>query len=567
MTRAPSATVSPGAERAAAGKPLLSVSNLTVSFGQADPVVRGVSFDVPAGSCVALVGESGSGKSVTARSIIGLAGDTARVGADRLEVSGSDILSLSTSKLRRLRGGTVGFVLQDALVSLDPLRPVGREIADALRLHTTLSAAGRRERVRELLERVGVPDPEHRAKQRSGELSGGLRQRALIASAIAANPALVIADEPTTALDATVQEQILLLLEDLKASGTSLLLISHDLAVVNRIADTIVVMKDGRVVESGPAEQILTAPEHPYTKQLIKAVPAGKPRHTPLSTEPTRLSITPRLSAASDENASVPTTAAVLEATGLVKSYRNPDGTLRRAVDDVTFALAPGSTLGVVGESGSGKSTTARIVLGITSPEEGEVRLLGNDWSSLSERDRRPQRTRIGAIYQDPLSSFDPRWSVNSILLDALTQGRRESRDAVREREAEIADLLDAVGLPSTVGARRPRHLSGGQRQRVAIARALAPRPEVIVCDEPVSALDVSVQAQVLDLLDELQRVLHLSYLFISHDLGVVQHMSDEVAVMSQGRIIESGRADQIFDHPQHDYTKQLLRASPRLGS
>ncbi|MFK3668984.1 dipeptide ABC transporter ATP-binding protein [Leifsonia aquatica] len=534
-------------------EPILDVRGLTVGF-RADravtPVVRGVDLRIEPGRCLALVGESGSGKSVTARSIVGLNGPAARTEADRLSVGDRDILRLSDRGLRRVRGKEVGYVLQDALVSLDPLRPVGREIDDALRLHTRLSPAKRRERVLELLASAGVPEPAQRSRQRSGELSGGLRQRALIASAIALQPPLLIADEPTTALDATVQEQILALLEELKERGTAILLISHDLAVVGRVADDISVMNGGEIVEHGPAEQVLFDARDAYTRRLIAAVPADRPRGTRLS------------EAAPPQREAAATPAApaevVLQARDLVKHYRNPDGTARLVLDQVSFDLHRGRTLGLVGESGSGKTTAARVALGITEPESGAVTLFGAPWTAASERDRRRERHRIGAVYQDPLGSFDPRLSVEDILAEAL--GSRPGPAA-----ADIARLLDEVGLPSTVLRRRPLHLSGGQRQRVAIARALAPRPEIIVCDEPVSALDVSVQAQVLDLLDDLQRELGLSYLFISHDLGVIQHVSDEVAVMSAGRIVETGSAEQIFRSPADPYTRALLEAAPRL--
>jgi peptide/nickel transport system ATP-binding protein len=557
MTTTPSSSLPTG--------PLVDVRDLNVSFrgrNGVTPVVRNVSFSLEAGTSLALVGESGSGKSVTARSLIGLAGANALTTASALTVRGNDVLGLSGAKLRRMRGADVGFVLQDALVSLDPLRPIGREIGDALRLHSSLSLAQRNARVLELLADVGVPQPEHRARQRSGELSGGLRQRALIASAIALNPPILIADEPTTALDATVQEQILALLERLKEAGTAVLLISHDLAVVNRVADTIAVMSGGEIVEIGPTDQILQDPVHEYTKQLLRAVPTGRPRGTTLSATPVTLTERQRAVMTSASTAPVARDTPVLEAANLSKHYRNPDGSKRLVVDDVSFSLRAGTTLGLVGESGSGKTTTARIALGVTAAESGSVRLLGEPWSELREVDRRTNRRRIGAIYQDPLGSFDPRWTVRQLLTDALTLG-----DSWRgnNHSAEVSELLDAVGLASTVADRRPLHLSGGQRQRVAIARALAPKPEVIVCDEPVSALDVSVQAQVLDLLDELQRALGLSYLFISHDLGVVQHVSDTVAVMRDGRIVETGTSEQIFTTPRHEYTRQLLDAAPRL--
>jgi peptide/nickel transport system ATP-binding protein len=359
-----------------------------------------------------------------------------------------------------------------------------------------------------------------------------------------------------------VQEQILALLERLKEAGTAVLLISHDLAVVNRVADTIAVMSGGEIVEIGPTDQILQDPVHEYTKQLLRAVPTGRPRGTTLSATPVTLTERQRAVMTSASTAPVARDTPVLEAANLSKHYRNPDGSKRLVVDDVSFSLRAGTTLGLVGESGSGKTTTARIALGVTAAESGSVRLLGEPWSELREVDRRTNRRRIGAIYQDPLGSFDPRWTVRQLLTDALTLG-----DSWRgnNHSAEVSELLDVVGLASTVADRRPLHLSGGQRQRVAIARALAPKPEVIVCDEPVSALDVSVQAQVLDLLDELQRALGLSYLFISHDLGVVQHVSDTVAVMRDGRIVETGTSEQIFTTPRHEYTRQLLDAAPRL--
>ncbi|RFA08001.1 hypothetical protein B7R54_01280 [Subtercola boreus] len=625
-----------GGEPEAADRAVLDVRNLRVAFRNGrdvQAVVDGASLRIEPGQCLALVGESGSGKSVTARSILGLAGDNAVVTADRLTVGNRNVLALSNRQLRALRGADVGLVLQDALVSLDPLRTVGREIADALRLHTRLTPSERNARVQQLLTDVGVPEPRLRARQRSGELSGGLRQRALIASAIALDPPLLIADEPTTALDTTVQEQILRLLERLKGEGAAMLLISHDLAVVGRIADTIAVMTSGRIVEQGPAARVLGDPQHEYTKRLIWAVPSGRPRGSRLATPraaspaPTPASASASASALTPTPALAPSFAsapspptpsppasppppapkglkpfhsaalpalwvpstgddtggdtssggaagraggAVLEARGLVKSYRNPDGTGRVVVDDVSFVLERGRTLGLVGESGSGKTTTARLVLGLTAPDAGTVTLGGAPWSVLNERRRRPERRRIGAIYQDPLGSFDPRWTVREILSDALAGGHGfpgggTARDS-RGTEGAVADLLDSVGLASSLAGRRPLHLSGGQRQRVAIARALAPHPEILVCDEPVSALDVSVQAQVLDLLDELQRERGLSYLFISHDLGVVQHMSDTVAVMFDGRIVEQGPSAEVFAHPEHEYTQRLLEAAPRLA-
>jgi peptide/nickel transport system ATP-binding protein len=566
---------------------LLSVADLAVRFGAAAPVVSGVSFEVAAGECIGIVGESGSGKSVTARALLGLAGRGARVAAGELRFDGTDLADAPASRLRALRGAEIGYVSQGALVALDPLRPVGREIADALRLHTSSTPAQRRARVVELLTDVGVPDPELRARQYPHELSGGLRQRAVIASAIALRPRLLIADEPTTALDSTVQAGILTLLERLRAEGTALILISHDLAVVSRLASRVLVMRGGRIVESGPAAEVLEHPRHPYTRQLIAAVPTDRPRGTRLVPHPHSPALgeaavapgpapaespagignsgdaagtdspAPRQVTFSTRSPEFPTDAAegVVVATGLTRRFGD-----RLAVDDVGFELARGRTLGIVGESGSGKTTVARMVLALDTPDAGAVRVLGREWSGATERERRPLRARVGAIYQDAASSFDPRLTVGRILADALSHGRSQRPGA------EVDELLHQVGLDPSVARRRPRLLSGGQQQRVAIARAIAPRPDVIVCDEPVSSLDVSVQAQVLDLLDDLQRELGLSYLFITHDLGVVRHVSDDVLVMRGGRIVERGATEAVFAAPQHEYTRALFASAPRLG-
>ena len=549
---------------------VLSVRNLHVGFGGSEPVVRGVSFEIVSGECLAIVGESGSGKSVTARSLLGLGGANARVAADQLDLSGRSVLGLTERAWRSRRVKDVGLVLQDALVSLDPLRPIGREIADSLRLHTTLGAAARASRVLELLDAVGLPNPALQVRKLSGQLSGGERQRALIAAAIALSPPLLIADEPTTALDVTVQAQILALLEQIKRSGTAVLLISHDLAVVSRIADRVAVMHDGLLVESGTTEQILRSPGQEQTRRMVAAVPADKPRGTRLSpVHSTAARTLPCPPAPLDTASAVvapapgaPVPAPVLEAIGLSKSFRRADGQRQLAVDNVSFSLLRGSTLGIVGESGSGKTTTARLLLALLEPDHGEVQLFGQPWSAVTERTRRGHRASVGAIYQDALSSFDPRSSVAEILADAL--GLARSRRSP-QRIARLVTLLDEVGLAETVLTRRPLELSGGQRQRVGIARALAGRPEILICDEPVSSLDVSVQAQVLDLIDDVQRERGLSLIFISHDLGVVQHVSDEVAVMRAGRIVESGPAARVFVAPTHPYTAQLLAAVPRL--
>jgi peptide/nickel transport system ATP-binding protein len=544
--------------------PLLQVEDLSVGFGPRDrvnTVVRGVSFSVEGGKCLAIVGESGSGKSVTARTLVGLTGERSHIEAGRLELNGQSLRDLSDRRWRGIRGAEVGFVLQDALVSLDPLRKVGKEIAEPLRVHGWGDRGKREAKVIELLREAGVPEPELRAKQLPHELSGGLRQRALIASAIALDPGLLIADEPTTALDVTVQAQILNLLDATKQRGRGLVLISHDLAVVARLADHVAVMKLGEIVEQGPVEQVLHDPKHQYTQALLDAVPAAHSKGTRLAPLVEGAYIAagePRVPPAVGDREPI------ITAENLVKVYRGPDGVDRPAVDHVSLEIRPGETLGIVGESGSGKTTTARIVLALIDPDGGNVTLRGKPWTTLSEKDRRQRRRRISIVYQDPLSSFDPRWSVRKIVDDALAV---EDYKGKEKRARRVKELLGHVGIGEELLDRRPLQLSGGQRQRVAIARALAPEPDLIVCDEPVSALDVSIQAQVLDLLSDLQAELGLAYLFISHDLGVIYHVSDRVLVMKDGRVVEQGSADAIFKSPREDYTKQLLAALPRLQS
>jgi len=524
--------------------PLIDVDRLDVRFGSgpaAVHAVRGVSLSLAAGRCLAVVGESGSGKSALARSLLGLAGPTAHVTARRLRLDGQDALAFGPREWRSVRGRRVGLVAQDALVALDPLRPVGREIAEPLLTHRLVTRREAPGRVVDLLDRVGVPDPRERARSYVHQLSGGLRQRALIASALAAGPGALIADEPTTALDASVQARILELLGALKQDGTGLLLISHDLAVVEALADDIAVMHAGEIVEHHTAADVLHSPQHPYTKSLLAAVPGrGRP--------PRRLDRAPR--------AGTP----LLEVTGVAKQFRAGRGVQRTAVDDVSLTLHPGETLGIVGESGSGKSTLARIVLGLLAPDAGQVRLAGEPWSGLRERDRRPRRGALQLVPQDPLSAFDPRWSVARIVGEALATAGTPRK----ARRAETLRLLEQVGLGESHLERRPLALSGGQRQRVAIARALAPRPRLLVCDEPVSALDVSVQAQVLRLLRSLQQELGLATLFISHDLAVVREISERVLVMKDGCVVESGPVDEVFAGPRHAYTRALLSAAPR---
>ncbi|WP_327292724.1 ABC transporter ATP-binding protein [Streptomyces sp. NBC_01198] len=627
---APSAAPAAGVDPA---RPLVAVEDLRVTFrgagGRVVDAVRGVDLAIAPGECLAVVGESGSGKSVTARALVGLAGAGATVHAERLEAGGRDLRGLNDRQWREIRGRRIGLMLQDALSSLDPVRTVAAEIAEALRVHRTVPRAEVRGRVVDLLAQSRVPEPELRARQYPHELSGGLRQRALIASAMAADPEVLIADEPTTALDVAVQAQILDLLAAKKAEGTAVLLISHDLAVVARLADRIAVMYRGVFVETGTAEEVLRSPSHPYTRQLLAAVPAAHAKGTRLSPWPTgqaaaaghrdgtgcsfadrcplavdrcRAEEPPALRAGSAGEPAgadgvedgrpagaghrarcwrldvpwpaVPAASrdqtrraragegAVLEVDGINKGFAGPDGVHRLAVDGVSFTLDAGETLGVLGESGSGKSTTAAVVLGLLEPDAGSVRVLGRPWSGRPESERRAVRSRVQLIHQDPLGSFDPRFTVERVISEALgVPGRR----TVRRERARIAELLRLVGLDPSVAGRRPRQLSGGQRQRVAIARAIAPEPDLVVCDEPVSALDASVQAQILDLLADLQDRLGMALLFISHDLGVIHHTSDRVLVMRQGKVVESGPVEEVFRAPAHPYTQELLAALPRV--
>ncbi|MFI6871549.1 dipeptide ABC transporter ATP-binding protein [Nocardia sp. NPDC050406] len=534
---------------------LVAIENLRVGFATKSgvgEVVRGIDLRIEPGEAVALVGESGSGKSVTARTLVGLSGSGAVVRADRFELFGQDAREHRERRWRRIRGSDIGYVLQDALVSLDPLRTVGQQLAEVQTALTDLRGRARTARAVELLESVGFPEPEARLGQYPHELSGGLRQRVLIATAIAGDPGLIIADEPTTALDVTVQQQILDLLRQRKAAGNALLLISHDLAVVAELADRVLVMRDGAVVEEGQTREILTRPTHPYTRKLLAAVPSAASRGTRLSISdaPDR----PRPPRAVDE------TRIVLSVQRLRKTYGTGPAA-RTVVHGIDFDLFAGETLGIVGESGSGKSTTARLALSLVPPTSGRVVVDGAVWTELPERERRRHRGTAQLIAQDPLSSFDPRYTVERIVGESLdTIGVRG-----RARAQRVRELLDAVHLSRDLLDRHPRTLSGGQRQRVAIARALAPRPALIIADEPVSALDVSVQAQILDLLADLQAEFGTALLLISHDLGVVHHLADRVLVMKDGRIVESGDADAVLTTPRHEYTRRLVASVPRL--
>ena len=533
---------------------VLNVEGLKVSYATREgrrEVVHGVSFDVGEGEVLALVGESGSGKSTTAHALIGLLPEGGRVDAGVVRLGGLDISGWSQKQLRTVRGAHVGLVPQDPGASLDPVRPIGVQVAEILRLHGRRDRKAVHARVIELLERVGLDDPDLRARQYPHELSGGMRQRVLIAIAIALKPKLIIADEPTSALDATVQRRILDLIDDLRREqGTSVLLVTHDLGVAADRAQRIVVLKDGVVVEQDSAQALLATPRDAYTRQLLLDAPA-------LATEFRRPEAPLFLRDASAAAAENPY---AVVATGLVKEFAARGREPFRAVEDVSFRVRRGTTHALVGESGSGKTTTARLVTRFLHPDAGTIELEGANIADLKGDALRQLRRRIQLVYQNPFSSLDPRQTIGQIVAEPLANFRTGS---AAERRARVAELVDRVALPADVLGRSPRELSGGQRQRVAIARALAIRPDVVVLDEAVSALDVTVQARILELLEGLQRELGLTYLFISHDLAVVRRISHTVSVMRRGRIVDEGTTEDLFRNPTHEYTRELLAAVP----
>ena len=560
---------------------LLAVRGLRVAYGETE-VVRGVDFEVLPGETVALVGESGSGKSTTAHALVGLLPAGGRHTAGRILFDGEDLATAPERRLRERRGRDIGLVPQDPMVALNPVQRVGRQVAEALLVHRLATRREARERAVELLGHAGLPDPETTAVQYPHELSGGMRQRALIAVALAAGPRLLIADEPTSALDVTVQRQILDHLERLaRESGTALLLITHDLGVAADRAARTLVMSQGELVEHGPTREVLVSPRHPYTRRLLAAAPslagptaatvtgrapggpaAGTARAEPADRRGQEAAGDPGHDPAGTAAAADPERA-LLRVEGLVKDFPLPRATGRRtlrAVAGVDFHVARGETFALVGESGSGKSTTARIAVGLARPTAGRVRVDGQDLAELRPGELRRLRRRMQIVYQTPYSSLDPRYTVAELIGEPLRAFRTHGR---RERARRAAELLDQVALPGSVLRRRPPELSGGQRQRVALARALALEPDLVVCDEPVSALDVSVQAQILTLLATLQRELGLACLFISHDLAVVRQIAHRVGVMRRGRLVETGTAERLFAAPTHPYTRQLLAAIP----
>ncbi|MFJ8470873.1 ABC transporter ATP-binding protein [Kitasatospora sp. NPDC094011] len=542
-------------------EPLVDVRDLVVDFPTGTGAghlraVDGVGFRLAAGQALGIVGESGSGKSTVAYALLGLhRGTGARIGGS-VRVAGVDAVTAEVEDLRRLRGSLAAMVFQDPLSALDPYYAVGDQIAEVVRVHRPVSRRAARERAVQVLDRVGIPDAARRARSRPHEFSGGMRQRVLIAMALACEPRLLVADEPTTALDVTVQAQVLDLLHELRAeTGAGLVLVTHDLGVVAGSVDRVLVMKDGRAVEHGPVTEVLGAPREPYTRALLSAVPRIDAPQTPQTLQ---APLTPPQPADGD---------ILLEATDLRREFGARGGLTRRAapvvaVDGVSLTVRAGETLGVVGESGSGKTTLGRMLVRLLDPTGGRLHYRGQDIGALGEKELRPLRRELQMVFQDPVSSLNPRRSVGESVADPLRiAGERDERRI----RARVGELLERVGLDPDWYHRYPHEFSGGQRQRVGIARALAPEPQLIVCDEPVSALDVTTQAQVVDLLGELQRDLGLALVFIAHDLAVVRQVSDRVAVMRAGRIVEEGDVATVYDSPQHPYTKNLLAAVPVL--
>lgn len=577
--------------------PLLKITDLEVTFTTSTgvvPAVRGANLTIYPGQTVAIVGESGSGKSTTAAAVIGLLPGTGKVTGGSIEFDGKELTKMSSKEWIELRGSGIGLVPQDPMSNLNPVLRIGTQVKEALLANNIVPRSEAGERVTELLEQAGLPDGQRRAKQYPHEFSGGMRQRVLIAIGLASRPKLLIADEPTSALDVTVQRRILDHLETLtKEMGTAVLFITHDLGLAAERAEQLVVMHRGRIVESGPALEILQHPQHPYTKRLVSAAPSLASARIE-SAHARGITHTEEELTGSAKNAS---SEKMIRVEHLTKEFhiRGAKGEASKllAVDDVSFTLRRGKTLAVVGESGSGKSTAANMILHLLEPTSGKIFFDGEDTSEYSEAQLFALRRRLQAVFQNPYGSLDPMYSIYRIIEEPLRihsygtkayaqqeverakaagrdpepwavaalEGHSESDKKLREER--VAELLDLVALPRSAMRRYPNELSGGQRQRVAVARALALNPEVIVLDEAVSALDVLVQNQILHLLNDLQAELGLSYLFITHDLAVVRQIADDVVVMEKGRLVEANTTDALFDHPVQEYTRELIEAVP----
>ena len=550
---------------------LINVNNLRIGFrldrDHVFDAVNGISFDIPVNSTVALVGESGSGKTVSAMAIMGLLPAESSIVSPQSEIiyAGKNLLQVDSTHLRALRGKEISMIFQEPMSSLNPVLRVGDQIAEVLILHSRMSRSQALRRAEELLQEVGIPEPARRIHAYPHELSGGQQQRVMIAIAISCEPKLLIADEPTTALDVTIQRQILDLIGALQQKRRmSVLFITHDLDVVGEIADHLVVMQDGEIKEAGTAQQIFETPQHPYTKALL----ACRPR---VDRRPQRLPVIEDFLNGSDhaqterERGVNDADAIVLEAKGISKDFMVRNGIFRkrpfRAVNDVSFRLPKGKTLGLVGESGSGKSTLGLTLMRLHTATAGEVWLDGKNLLAMTNEEFKPFRRRIQIVFQNPYASLNPRFHVGKTLIEPMQIHGIGTSDQQRMDMAKT--LLDRVGMPTSSLRKYPHEFSGGQRQRIAIARCLTMQPDVLICDESVSALDVSIQAQVLNLLQDLQDEFGMSYLFISHDLAVVKYISDFILVMQDGNVVERANSDEIYRRPQHPYTQQLIAAVP----
>lgn len=549
-------------------KPLLEMKDVHISFETSTgtvEAVRGVNLSIYPGQSVAIVGESGSGKSTTAMSILGLLPGTGKVTKGQILFEGEDITHYNNKQFEALRGNKIGLVPQDPMSNLNPVWRIGTQVEDSLKANNVIEGSERGKRVVEILEEAGLPDAERRAKQYPHEFSGGMRQRALIGIGLAARPKLLIADEPTSALDVTVQKTILDHLEHLTESlGNAVLFITHDLGLAAERAEHLIVMHRGRIVESGPSRDILRDPEHPYTRRLVTAAPSlassriRAAQEAGIETEELKTGTASHAANIEEET--------VISVRNLTKEFdirgQRGEKKLLKAVDDVSFDIRRGTTMALVGESGSGKSTVANMVLGLLEPTSGTIEFEGKDTSKLSKKELFNLRRKMQVVFQNPYGSLDPMYSIFKCIEEPLALHKVGSR---KEREARVAELLDMVAMPRSAMRRYPNELSGGQRQRIAIARALALRPEVIVLDEAVSALDVLVQNQIIQLLAELQSELKLSYLFITHDLAVVRQTADDIVVMKKGQVMEAGTSDSIFNDPQEEYTRNLINSVPGM--
>ena len=526
--------------------PLLSVEHLSIQAGENGPVVvDDLSFELPAGEMLALVGESGSGKTMAARAVLDLLPPPMRRIGGCIRFDGQDLAALPPKGLRKIRGARIGMVFQEPMVSLNPAMPIGRQMAEALKLHLRLDDAEIRRRSLAMLERIQIADPERCLSAYPHEFSGGMRQRIMLASVMLTKPALLIADEPTTALDTLVQREVLdLMVELTRENGTAVLMISHDLAMVARYARHVVVLQRGRAVDGGPTEQVLLHPRDDYTRRLLDALPKRGPARPPVDRTVPLLAV---------ENVTI-------DHAGRQRLFSR--SAAKRAVDGVSLAIHPGETLALVGGSGSGKTTLGRAIIGLKQPSGGRILFRGQEVHGGQGPGARDHRLNCQMIFQDPYSSLDPRMKIGAIVAEPL---RLAPEMSAKQKADRLAETLVDCGLSPEHAGRYPHQLSGGQRQRVAIARAIIRRPALVIADEPVSALDMTVQKQILELFRSLQERYGFACLFVSHDLGAVEQVADRVAVMQSGKIVETGPRDTVFDHPQHDYTRELLAAAPSL--